>query len=222
MILEYLNDNRKHKMNNIHESWHPLFKIHPIDLEALFGDSDVVYPPKKDILKVFEMDVNQIKLLLLGQDPYHNEGQAHGLSFSVPTGVKIPPSLGNIFKELQHEFPEREYTFDSGNLERWFQEENIFLLNASLTVIKNKPTSHMKLWNNFTDDVIQYVSKCNPECVYLLLGNFAKSKKKFIRNSDRIIEGIHPSPLSANRGFFHSDIFKQVEEKIGSKINWST
>uniref|UniRef100_A0A6C0AZS9 Uracil-DNA glycosylase-like domain-containing protein n=1 Tax=viral metagenome TaxID=1070528 RepID=A0A6C0AZS9_9ZZZZ len=208
-------------MESIHKSWYPLFKTHEINLDELYNDSTVIYPPRNDIFKVFSMDVCEIRLLILGQDPYHNEGQAHGLSFSVPHGVKTPPSLRNIFKELQNEFPERGYTFYSGNLERWFQEENIFLLNASLTVIKNKPASHMKIWNNFTNDVIQYVSKNNPECVYLLLGNFAKSKKQLIFNSDRVIEGIHPSPLSASRGFFYSNIFKQVEEKIGYQINWS-
>ena len=204
----------------IHESWNLLFEKHAIELDKLYKE-DTIYPEKKDVYKVFEMNVSDIKVLLLGQDPYHNEGQAHGLSFSVPTGVAIPPSLKNIFKELQNEFPEREYVFSSGNLERWSCEEGIFLLNTSLTVAKNKPTSHMTIWANFTNDVIQHISNCNPECIYLLLGNFAKSKRKFIANKEKIVEGVHPSPLSANRGFFHSTIFKQVEEKVGKEINWS-
>jgi uracil-DNA glycosylase len=203
----------------IHESWNLLFEKHAIELDKLYKE-DTIYPEKKYVYKVFEMNVGDIKVLLLGQDPYHNEGQAHGLSFSVPTGIAIPPSLKNIFKELQNEFPEREYVFSSGNLERWSHDEGIFLLNTSLTVAKNKPASHMTIWANFTNDVIQHISNCNPECVYLLLGNFAKSKKKFIANKEKIVEGVHPSPLSANRGFFHSTIFKQVEEKVGKEINW--
>lgn len=210
-------------MFNIHTSWKPLFDKYNFDvcLDKLYSLDDIVYPPKKHIFRVFEMDVKDIKLLLLGQDPYHNPSQAHGLSFSVPTGIKIPPSLRNIYKELNNEFPERNYTFNSGNLERWFYEEKIFLLNASLSVIQNKPGSQMPIWKAFTNDIIKYISDNNSKCIFLLLGNFAKSKEVFIANKDNIITGIHPSPLSASRGFFNSNIFKLVEIKLGEKINWS-
>ena len=206
-------------MNNIHSSWKPLFDDYEFNLESLYKN-DIVYPPINDIFKVFSIDVKDIKVLLLGQDPYHGHNQAHGLSFSVPNDIPIPPSLKNIFKELIIEFPERNYVFTSGNLDRWFYSEKIFLLNASLTVVKNKPGSHMNIWNEFTDDVIKYINIYNKNCVYLLLGNFAKSKNKFIDNKNKIIEGVHPSPLSAHNGFFNSGIFKQVEEKLGCPINW--
>jgi uracil-DNA glycosylase len=213
-------------MNNTfyHESWKPLFdkfEIMPSNLETLYSDeSTPVYPEKENVYRVFEMDVKEIKVVLLGQDPYHGPGQAHGLSFSVPSCVKIPPSLRNIYKELQNEFPERNYNFVSGNLEEWFYREKIFLLNASLTVEKGKPSCHMKLWETFTNSVIEFVSTQNPTCVFLLLGNFAKAKEKYILIKERIINGVHPSPLSAHNGFFNSNIFIKVEELLNEKIDW--
>jgi uracil-DNA glycosylase len=119
------------------------------------------------------------------------------------------------------EFPSRNYVFNTGNLERWFKEEKIFLLNASLSVILNHPGSHMDIWDEFTNDVIKFISSNNCECVFLLLGNFAKSKEKFITNKDKIVTGKHPSPLSAHNGFFNSGIFMEVEKKIGNEINWN-
>ena len=118
-------------MNTYHESWKPLFDKFNINIDEIYAGSEVVYPEKEYLFRVFEMDVREIKVLLLGQDPYHGRDQAHGLSFSVPEGIKIPPSLRNIYKELQGEFPERNYKFHSGNLEKWFYREKIFLLNAS-------------------------------------------------------------------------------------------
>ena len=209
-------------MNICHKSWKPLFDKYVFDdIDDFYSGKDKVYPKKEDLFRVFEMDVNEIKVLLLGQDPYHGPGQAHGLSFSVPNGIKIPPSLRNIYKELQMEFPERNYKFTSGNLENWFYREKIFLLNASLSVIQGKPGSMMKHWSDFTNDVIKFVSEQNDKCVFLLLGNFAKDKHQFIQNKDRIIKGIHPSPLSASNGVFGSNIFKQVEEKLDKKFDWS-
>ena len=166
--------------------------------------------------------INAINLVFLGQDPYHGPGQAHGLSFSVPTNIPHPPSLKNIFKELKLEFPERNYNFTTGNLERWQNEEGIFLLNTSLTVEEHKPNSHQSMWKEFTDDVIKYISTNNAKCVFLLLGNYAKEKSSLIKDKSQIIQGVHPSPLSASRGFFSSKIFQQVEEKLNRQINWST
>jgi len=208
-------------MNTYHKSWNSLFERYIFDIDELYSCKEEIYPKKEDLFRVFTMDVREIKLLLLGQDPYHGRGQAHGLSFSVPNGIPIPPSLRNIYKELQIEFPERKYIFKSGNLESWFYREKIFLLNASLSVAKGKPGSMMKIWEEFTNDVIKFVSEQNEKCVFLLLGNFAKAKEKFIAGKDRIIKGVHPSPLSASYGFFGSNIFKQVEEKLNQKIDWS-
>ena len=169
----------------MNESWKPFFEKFESTpcLDALYSSEEKpVYPEKENVYRVFEMDVTKIKIVLLGQDPYHGQDQAHGLSFSVPSGVKIPPSLRNIYKELQTEFPERNYNFVSGNLEQWFYREKIFLLNASLTVVEGKPGSHMKQWESFTNSVIEFISAQNPTCVFLLLGNFAKAKEKYILN----------------------------------------
>jgi uracil-DNA glycosylase len=211
------------KMNILyHESWQPLFDEYSFkDIEQLYSSSDEIYPEKDNIFKVFEMDIREIKILLLGQDPYHGPGQAHGLSFSVPESVKTPPSLRNIYKELQNEFPERDYKFNSGNLNNWFYREKIFLLNASLSVIKGKPGSHMNIWKDFTNDVIKFICDRNSKCIFILLGNFAKEKESLIFDKERIIKGVHPSPLSAHNGFFGSNIFKRVEELLNQQIDWS-
>ena len=198
-----------------HESWKQLFENN-----IIINPNDKTYPKPDKIYKVFEMDLVDIKILLLGQDPYHQPNQAHGLSFSVPKTTKIPPSLRNIFKEICNEFPERKYNFTHGNLEKWFYKEKIFLLNSALTVEHNKPGSHLKYWEKFTDSVIQLITQNNKNCIFLLLGNYAKSKEKFISDKDKIISCNHPSPLSAYRGFFGSDVFKKVEDKVGP-IDWS-
>lgn len=204
-------------MQNIHLSWVPLFDQYEFNLDALY--STQIYPPKKQVFRVFELDLQKIKVVLLGQDPYHSPGQAHGLSFSVPSGQTIPPSLRNIFKELKSSFPERNYEFTSGYLERWFQEEGIFLLNCSLTVEQNKPGSHMKIWEDFTNDVIHYISKQNHNCVFLLLGKFAQSKIQWINNKNNIVCAPHPSPLA--RGFVGSNCFINVESILGHIVDWS-
>jgi len=208
-------------MNSYHESWKPLFDAFDFDIDKLYSYSQVVYPKKEHLFRVFEMNVEDIKIVILGQDPYHSPEQAHGLSFSVPEGIKIPPSLRNIYKELQEEFPERDYKFNCGNLEKWFYREKIFLLNASLSVIKGKPGSHLKIWQEFTDNVIKFISEHNKSCIFLLLGNFAKAKASLICDEKRIIKGVHPSPLSAHNGFFGSMIFKKVEELLNTNIDWS-
>lgn len=209
---------------NINECWKPLFEKHKELLDDIYKTTLEyelpIYPPTDLIYKVFQIDVKEIKILLLGQDPYHSANQANGLAFSVNNNVKIPPSLKNIYKELNNTYPDT-YQFNNGNLERWFNEEKIFLLNSSLTVLEGKPGIFMKKWQPFTDDVIKFINENNKNCIFLLLGNFAKEKSKFIDNKDRIIIGVHPSPLSANRGFLGSKIFKIIDEKVGYQINWS-
>ena len=208
-------------MNTYHESWQSLFEEFDIDIDELYSGKEEVYPKKEHLLRVFEMDVREIKVVLLGQDPYHGPNQAHGLSFSVPNGITIPPSLRNIYKELQSEFPERNYVFKTGNLENWFYREKVFLLNASLSVEKGKPGSMVRIWENFTNKTIQFISETNATCVFLLLGNFAKAKEVYIKDKERIIKGVHPSPMSARNGFFGSGIFNLVEEKLNQKIDWN-
>lgn len=205
-------------MYEIHDSWKNLFNQYDINIDEIYEIGEV-YPPKTMVFKVFQMDVKEIRIVLLGQDPYHGPNQAHGLSFSVPDGEKIPPSLKNIFKELILEFPERNYNYKSGNLEQWFTREKIFLLNSSLTVQRGKAGSDMSMWEEFTEQVIKFISEQNNECVFLLLGNYAKSKNKFIKNKDKIVTELHPSPLA--RGFVGSNVFKRVEDVLGKEIDWS-
>jgi uracil-DNA glycosylase len=224
----------KHEINKnisimVHKSWQDFFSKYKSDLENIFEyinkfDKTLIYPSEDKIFRVFEMDVNDIRIVLLGQDPYHNKGQANGLSFSVEKGIKIPPSLQNIYKELKYEFPDRNYTFEHGDLSEWFVREKIFLLNASLTVMDSKPSCFMKQWRIFTDNVIKFIDNNNSKCIFLLLGNFAKSKMKYLRDDTyikRVVYATHPSPLSAYNGFFGSMVFNNVEKILGEEINWN-
>jgi uracil-DNA glycosylase len=219
---------------NIHTSWYELFIslrkkltkiLKHIEIERL--NNIVIFPEDSNMFKVFTKDINDIKIVLLGQDPYIKIGQAMGLSFSVPkNNIKIPPSLLNIYKELKLEFPERDYNFTQGDLTNWFNK-GIFLLNSALTVIEGKSNSQQNLWSWFTDLTIQYINQKQSNIVFLLLGNYAINKSKYIsennHNHNHIITGIHPSPLSANikDGFFNSGIFRKVEEKLGEQFDWS-
>ena len=160
------------------------------------------YPTQSDVFNAFEQcPYENVKVVLLGQDPYHGSGQAHGLAFSVPDGIKHPPSLVNIFKEISQDlgtpYPE------SGNLERWARQ-GVLLLNASLTVREGEAGSHQKKgWETFTDSVIQTLSEDREDLVFLLWGGFAKQKVKLINaNKHLILTTGHPSPLSANRGYW--------------------
>jgi uracil-DNA glycosylase len=211
---------------NIHPSWIPLFDKWNDKLKEIISsvydptNTKQTFPPQELVFTPFTLDLTRIKLVLLGQDVYHGPLQAMGLSFSVPKNVKIPPSLVNIFKELSNEFPERNYTFTHGDLTLWASREHIFLLNCALTVKQATPLSHISIWQEFTDDVIKYIVTNNKECIFLLLGNYAKAKAKMIKNESRCVMGVHPSPLSAHNGFFNSDIFKKVETKLNYQINW--
>ena len=183
-----------------------------------------IYPKMNEIFKAFRFTpYDKVKVVILGQDPYHGENQAEGLSFSVPKGVDQPPSLKNIFKELKDDLgcsiP------SSGSLVSW-AEQGVLLLNAVLTVIKDKAASHRdKGWERFTDRVIQEINKKDTPVVFILWGNYARSKKKFITNPKHlIIESPHPSPLSAFNGFFGSKPFsktnKYLQENNLEPIDW--
>jgi len=195
---------------------------------------DYMLPRKEDIFNTFKyFDLKDTKLVLLGQDPYINVEfiedkfipQAMGLSFSVPNGVRIPPSLKNIYKEIKNSYNEFKIP-EHGNLTRWVKEEKILLLNSSLTVKKGYSNSHQKKWKNLTDKIIEHISDQCDKVVFLLLGNNAKKKKKLIDcNKHIVITGVHPSPLSASRGFFNSDIFKKINNSLLEEnlveINWN-
>lgn len=183
----------------------------------------VVYPPYKDIFNALRYtDYDEVKVVILGQDPYHGEHEAHGLSFSVQEGVKRPPSLNNIFKELYNDLGIKR---TDNNLTDW-AKQGVLLLNAIMTVEKDKPLSHKGIgWERFTDTIIQKLNERDKPVVFVLWGSFARSKKEMITNPIHyVIESPHPSPLSASHGFFGSKPFSKInnflESKNIPKINW--
>jgi uracil-DNA glycosylase len=186
----------------------------------------VIYPPGSKIFTAFDFTpFDHVKVVILGQDPYHGDGQAHGLSFSVPEGITQPPSLKNIFKELHADLgipiPEKK-----GDLSSW-AKQGVFLLNAILTVQANQPASHQKKgWENFTDAVIKTLSDTRQGLVFILWGKFAQSKEALIDTSKHyIIKSAHPSPFSADSGFFGSRPFSKTNDilkKLGKEpIDWT-
>ena len=205
----------------MHSSWEEIFNNYPkidelnnmikkIDEQRL---TKTIYPPKEQVFRVFDLALEDIKVVILGQDPYHNPDQACGLSFSVNDGVPLPKSLINIYKELHDDLGIKPAK--TGNLESWFNQ-GVFLLNAVLTVEKNSPASHSKMgWENFTDYIIENISEKNENVVFVLWGAYARSKNKLIDPSKhKIIESAHPSPLSAYRGFFGSKVFSQINSYL--------
>ncbi len=218
--------------SKIHKEWLPFFEENKDHLNNIIGllnkMTNTIYPNEQDIFKAFYYyGPKDIKLIILGQDPYINEEdnipQAMGLSFSVPEShTKIPPSLKNIFKEINNCYP--EFIFKNGSLERWAKEEKILLLNSSLTVFKGNSNSHSHLWTGFTDKLIKWLDEQNENCLYLLMGNYAKNKSKYISNHNNIFFTVHPSPLSAYNGFFGSNVFKKIndhlEENNITPIKW--
>lgn len=183
-----------------------------------------IFPPKERILSALSItDYNDVKVVILGQDPYHGVGEANGLAFSVNDGVRIPPSLQNIYKELNSdlgiEIP------NTGNLESW-AKEGVLLLNTVLTVEKDKPASHKNIgWEIFTDSIIKKLNERMEPVVFILWGNFAKSKKSLITNPNHlIIESSHPSPFSVHYGFFGSKPFSKTNEFLKKnnikEIDW--
>ena len=205
------------------ESTQPYFQTLTafIDAELTLGKS--IYPPKSAVFKAFEYcPFDQIKVVILGQDPYHNPGQAHGLSFSVPKGLKPPPSLKNIFKELQTDL--QMPIPAHGDLTAWTQQ-GVLLLNACLTVEANLPASHQsKGWETFTDKVIRTISDKHTGVVFMLWGNFAKQKKHLIDAKHLVLEAAHPSPFSAYQGFFGCQHFSKANAFLSAHkkpiIDW--
>jgi uracil-DNA glycosylase len=194
-----------------------------------------IFPFPKKVLRAFHFfELSETKLVFLAQDPYINFikkndkiiPQAMGLALSVPDEFTIlPPSLVNIYKELESSVT--NFTRPAtGNLKKWAKKEKILLLNTALTVEQGKSNSHKELWSNFTDDLIKYISDNSTGVVFLLLGNPAKEKSKFINSKKHfIVTGVHPSPLSASKGFFGSNVFLKVNEILEQNnktpINWN-
>ena len=173
-----------------------------------------VFPERKNIYASLEnTPFDKVKVVIIGQDPYHGEGEAHGFAFSVKPGIKIPPSLKNIYKELNAEYG--CYIPNNGYLMKW-TKQGVILLNAVLTVEKDKPASHQgKGWETFTDRIIEEIDKKDEPVVFMLWGNFAKSKKALLNNSKHLVlESPHPSPFSARHGFFGNNHFKLANEYL--------
>ena len=183
------------------------------------------YPQGDKIFNAFNLTpFNKVKVVILGQDPYHGPNQAHGLCFSVPPSVKPPPSLVNIFKELESDTGKKR-NYQDGNLEHW-AKQGVFLLNTTLTVERSKPLSHQDYgWSEFTNQVISLIDNELESIVFILWGSFAQSKKQLIdSNKHLILTAPHPSPLSAHRGFFGSKPFSKTNNFLHSKqidmVNW--
>lgn len=218
----------------IEESWKAVLKNEfnkPYFLEAVtFIKTEralgrTIYPPGSLIFNAFDTTpFDKVKVVLLGQDPYHGKGQAHGLSFSVPNGIKPPPSLINIFKELNSDIgiPIPAH----GNLTHW-AEKGVLLLNACLTVRENEPLSHSKIgWTAFTDVVIEKISSLKEHVVFLLWGKYAQEKQALIDETRHLVlKAAHPSPFSANNGFFGCRHFSKTNEYLVANgidpIDWS-
>jgi len=217
-------------IKEVNKEWLPFFDTFKNELQKILTELNkykdrVIYPQPKDIFKsLFYHPPSDIKICIIGQDPYIGEEggipQAVGLSFSVPANhKKIPPSLKNIFKEIKNCFPEYEIP-KNGSLERWATEEKMLLLNAALTVFAKESNSHAKLWTDFVNELIKWFSEKNPGCIFLLMGSFAQSKKIFIDDKHKIFNTIHPSPLSAYNGFFGCNIFKEINDYLDKPIHW--
>lgn len=175
--------------------------------------SKIIFPPYQNIFDALRFtDYDEVKVVILGQDPYHGLGEAHGLSFSVKENVKMPPSLQNMFKELYSDLGIKRTKSD---LTDW-AKQGVLLLNSIMTVEKDKPLSHKdKGWEIFTDTVISKLNDRIDPVIFVLWGSFARSKKDLITNNrHKIIESVHPSPLSANRGFFGSKPYSKINNYL--------
>lgn len=216
----------------IHDSWKPFLreefaKPYFKALEEFTRSErsrETVYPPHEDVFNAFEVPFDAVKVVVLGQDPYHGPGQAHGLCFSVRRGVEVPPSLRNVFKELRSDLGVEPPSH--GCLESW-ASQGVFLLNATLTVRAGNAGSHQgRGWEEFTDEVVRKISSRESPVVFLLWGKPARSKCFLIdvgRHS--VLSSAHPSPLSASHGFFGSRPFSKANEalvRLGHEpVNWS-
>lgn len=202
----------------------PYFQDISTHLDKKAAEGKAIYPPSQSIFNAFNAaPFEQIKVIILGQDPYHNPGQAMGLSFSVPKGERIPPSLRNIYKELADDI---DFNIPQhGDLTAW-TKQGVFLLNAMLTVEQKSPGSHKKIgWQNFTDATIQALSTQREHLVFMLWGAFAQNKDHLIDNQKHLVlKSAHPSPFSAHKGFLGNKHFSKANTYLKNhnleQINW--
>ncbi len=215
----------------MHESWKeflesefskPYFQELSQFLHAAY-ESTTVFPAKTQVFRAFTTDLAQVKVVILGQDPYHTPGAAHGLAFSVPSSQPVPPSLVNIYKEIDNEYG--HHANKSGNLKPW-QDQGVLLLNNVLTVEAHKAGSHRgKGWEQFTEATVRYLNERAEHLVFMLWGRDARSKKTLVDTQRHLVlESPHPSPLSAYSGFFGNGHFKQANDFLEAqgltKIEW--
>ena len=203
----------------MHESWKPFLKAEfekPYfqELSRFLHteyETKTIFPRKELVFSAFTTDLDEVKVVILGQDPYHTPGAAMGLAFSVPNSEPIPPSLINIYKEIDADIG--RHANPRGSLRSW-QKQGVLLLNTVLTVEAHKPKSHSgKGWEIFTTEVIKYLNETRPHLVFILWGRDARNKKSLIDSSKHLIlESAHPSPLSAHAGFFGSRPFSKTNE----------
>ena len=211
--------------NILQEEYHKEYFMSIVNfINKEYKEKDI-FPPKNYILRALSLtDYDKVKVVILGQDPYHGVGEANGLSFSVNIGITLPPSLRNIYKELNDDL--HIPTPNHGDLTNW-AKEGVLLLNSVLTVEKDKPASHKNIgWEKYTDAIIKKLNERNEPVVFILWGNFARNKKKYITNPKHlIIESSHPSPFSANYGFFGSKPFSKannfLKENNIKEIDWT-
>lgn len=215
----------------MHESWKPFLnsefaKPYFQELSAFLRtayETSTVFPTKPQVFRAFTTDLHEVKVVILGQDPYHTPGAAHGLAFSVPNSQPIPPSLINIYKEIDAEYG--QHANKTGNLASW-QSQGVLLLNNVLTVEAHKAGSHRgKGWESFTEATVKYLNQECEHLVFILWGRDARSKKPLIDTSKHLIlESAHPSPLSAHNGFFGNGHFKKANEFLSqhglAEITW--
>lgn len=207
----------------MHESWKPFLqsefaKPYFQELSQFLHEAyetKRIFPAKAQVFRAFSSDLNAVKVVILGQDPYHTPGAAHGLAFSVPDSQPIPPSLVNIYKEIDEEYG--SHANQTGNLRAW-QEQGVLLLNNVLTVEAHKAGSHRgKGWETFTEATVKYLNEQQPHLVFILWGRDARSKKVLIDTSKHLVlESAHPSPLSAYNGFFGNGHFRKTNEFLRS------
>ncbi len=218
----------------LHESWKPYLNSefesgYMLELKKFlqnqYDQKKIIFPKTNEYFYALDQTpLDKVKVVIIGQDPYHGPGQAHGLSFSVQDGVKFPPSLMNIYKELQSDL--NISLPKSGNLSRW-ASQGVLLLNSVLTVEKDLAASHQKKgWETFTDRIISVVNEKNKNVVFILWGAYAQKKAAFVdRKKHLVLESVHPSPLSSHRGFFGSKPFSKanayLREHGKKEIDWS-
>lgn len=194
-------------------------------INEIYQETDEILPPKHLIFNAFnKFNIEDLKVVILGQDPYHGRGQANGLCFSVEDNIKIPPSLKNIFKEIYNDLGIAFELPKSGNLE-YLANQGILLLNNTLTVYESKPNSHLKYWKGFSKKIIQHINENTENIVFILWGGNARKNKKYITGNHYILESNHPSPLSANKGGWwgnkHFSKCNEILFNLGkSEITW--